>query len=376
MKIIEHYFSDTKNSGNIRARDAEGSDKDELISIIVPVYNIAAYVERCVLSVLNQTYKNIELILVDDGSTDAGAEICDRLAKSDNRIVLIHKKNGGLSDARNAGLRAAGGSLIGFVDGDDYIDGDMYEKMYTALCENHADMAVCRYRQIYKDHTTDESVDRVVVFEGQEALRYYIEERDEYNIQNSAWNKLYRREVIEGLTFPVGKWYEDIMYTTKAISRAGSCVYLDTACYNYIIDREGSIMNLHDTSRIFTDLIPAYREKSAFLKSIGRQDLADVHDYFINKRLLIFYNEFQKSKMPDRKETINKIADVINENGHRTQAEIDRIYGCSVATHNEKVKLELFLRSRKLYRIVMFINDSFILPVKIMTVRLIKRFNR
>ena len=175
--------------------------QSELISVIVSIYNIEKYVERGVNSIINQTYKNLEIILVDDGSTDSSAGICDKLAKRDDRIVVIHKENGGPADARNAGMAVAKGSLIGFVDGDDWIDEDMYEKMYSAILEQDADMAVCRYRQVYKDFTQDDSVDRVILFEGQETLQYYVEEREEYNIQNAAWNKLFRRELLKGINY-------------------------------------------------------------------------------------------------------------------------------------------------------------------------------
>ena len=250
--------------------------QSELISVIIPAYNIAPYLERGVVSVLNQTYRNLEVILVDDGSTDKSGQICDRLAEKDDRIIVIHKKNGGLADARNVGMEAAKGSFIGFVDGDDWIDTDMYERMLGAALAQQADMAVCRYRRIYGKQVEDASVDRVVVFEGQEALQYYVEEREEYDIQNAAWNKLYRRELLDKLRFPGGKWYEDIVFSAKALSGAARCVYLDSACYNYIIDREGSIMNVKINSRTFTDQIPAYWERSSFLRELGRRDLADI----------------------------------------------------------------------------------------------------
>ncbi|MDE5597488.1 MAG: glycosyltransferase, partial [Lachnospiraceae bacterium] len=233
MKVMEHYVLDK----------IPKEQQTELISVIVTAYNIEAYLERSVHSICQQTYRNLEIILVDDGSTDKSGELCDRMAKEDERIRVIHKKNGGPAEARNEGMGIAAGTLIGFVDGDDYIDTDMYEKMLYAMLKEEADIAICRYRRVYHDGMRDDSIDRVILWEGQEALQYYIEERDEYDIQNAAWNKLYRRRVLDNLRFPVGKWYEDIMFATKALSNADRCVYLDSACYNYIIDREGSIMN-------------------------------------------------------------------------------------------------------------------------------------
>ncbi|MDD6811841.1 MAG: glycosyltransferase [Lachnospiraceae bacterium] len=350
MKILEKY----------RPEPIPVEQQDALISVIVAVYNIEAYVERGVNSILQQTYRNLEVILVDDGSADTSGAICDHLAENDSRVTVIHKENGGPADARNAGIAIAKGAYIGFVDGDDWIDTDMYEKMFGALSEQQADIAICRYRQVHKDYTEDKSVDRAIVFEGQEALQYYVEERKEYDIQNAAWNKLYRREILQNVSFPAGKWYEDIMFATAALSRAHRCVYLDTACYNYIIDREGSIMNTQINPRTFTDQIPAYREKTRFLQALGRQDLADIHDYFFYKRLLLFYNQLKKSKLPERKKYLREIAQIIDEN----KGNYDRVYHCSVANPNEKKKMDLFLKSPKLYWGVMVLNEAVILPLK------------
>lgn len=350
MKVLENY----------RPAGIPADKQEALISVIVAAYNIEDYIERGVTSILKQTYRNLEIILVDDGSTDRSGSICDKMAQNDKRVITIHKENGGPADARNAGIAVAKGSYIGFVDGDDWIDEDMYEKMLAALSEQQADIAICRYRQVHKDFTEDQSVNRVIVFEGQEALQYYVEERKEYDIQNAAWNKLYRREILENVSFPAGKWYEDIMFATAALSRASRCVYLDTACYNYIIDREGSIMNTQINPRTFTDQIPAYREKTRFLQELGRQDLADVHDYFFYKRLLLFYNQLKRSKLTDKKKYLQEIREIIYEN----KGNYDRVYQCSIANPNEKKKMDLFLKSPKLYWGVMVLNEAVILPLK------------
>lgn len=355
MKVLEPY----------KPVKIPEKEQKNMISLIVAVYNIEEYVKRCVISILEQSYRNLEIILVDDGSTDSSGQICDGFARKDRRIRVLHKPNGGLADARNAGLAIAKGSYIGFVDGDDWIDKEMYEKMLGAMLEQHADMAVCRYRRIYKDRTEDASTDKVILLEDGETLQVYVEERKEYDIQNAAWNKLYRKEVLKNLSFPTGKWYEDIVFTTKAISRAKSCVYLDTACYNYIIDREGSIMNTQINSRTFTDQIPAYREKTEFLQSLGRQDLADTHDYFFYKRLLLFYDQLYHDKGLDRKKFISDIISIIHENVDHDREHYERVYRCSVANPNEKRKMDLFLKSPWLYRVVMAVNKAVILPLKL-----------
>lgn len=358
MRVLEHY-----QPAAIRAED-----QTVCISVIVAAYNIEDYIERGIRSICKQTYRNLEIIVVDDGSTDTTGALCDRLAAEDERIQVIHKDNGGPAEARNAGIARSKGSLIGFVDGDDWIDPDMYEKLYSALLEQKADIAICRYRQVHKTHTEDNSVDRAVLFEGQEALQYYVEEREEYAIQNAAWNKLYRREILANVSFPVGKWYEDIMFATVALSHAGRCIYLDTACYNYIIDREGSIMNTQINPRTFTDQIPAYVEKTKFLQNLGRQDLADVHDYFFYKRLLLFYNQLKERDIPGQERYLQEITDIIYCN----REHVNQVFACPAADSGDRKKAELFLKSPARYWNKIRWEKHVVIPLKVMVKSVLK----
>ena len=357
MKILEHYHPPQIGMRN----------QTDLISVIVAAYNIADYIERGINSIRSQTYQNLEIIVVDDGSTDGTGDICDNLALKDARVRVIHKENSGPAQARNVGIAQAKGSYIGFVDGDDWIDPDMYEKMLGALREQNADIAICRYRQVHKTHTEDQSVDRAIVFEGQEALQYYVQETEEYAIQNAAWNKLYKKEILIGITFPAGKWYEDIMFATMALARASRCIYLDTACYNYIIDREGSIMNTQINPRTFTDQIPAYYEKTKFLKELGRQDLADVHDYFFYKRLLLFYDQLQKTDIPDKDKYLEQIEQIIRDN----KEHYARAYTCPVADRRDYDKMKLFLKSPARYVCRMQLEERVVIPFKVKVKRIL-----
>lgn len=359
MKILEHY----------RPAKIREEEQTDLISVIVTAYNIADYIERGVRSICAQTYRNLEVIVVDDGSTDDTGSLCDQLAQEDTRVRVIHKANGGPAGARNAGTAVAGGRYIGFVDGDDWIDPDMYERMLGALKEQRADIAICRYRQVHKDYTVDESRDRAVLFEGQEALQYYVQETKEYAIQNAAWNKLYKKEILDGLAFPEGKWYEDIMFATMALSRAECCIYLDTACYNYIIDREGSIMNTQINPRTFTDQIPAYYEKTAFLKQLGRQDLADIHDYFFYKRLLLFYYQLEESDRKDKDSCLARITQIIRDNSMR----YDSAFRCAVADPRDYKKMKLFLKSPARYSRRIRLEEQVIIPLKARVKRLLQK---
>lgn len=355
MKILEQYHPSILYE----------KEQAQLISVIVAAYNIEAYVERGVRSICAQTYQNLEIILVDDGSADETGHICDKLAAEDKRIRVIHKPNGGLSDARNAGMAQSTGAYIGFMDGDDWIDPDMYERMFSALLGQQADAAVCRYRQVYKDHTEDGSVDRAVLFEGQEALQCYVEEREEYAIQNAAWNKLYRREILDGLSFPVGKWYEDILFTTSALARAKRCIYLDTAHYNYIIDREGSIMNTQINPRTFTDQVPAYYEKTKFLESLGRQDLARIHDYFFYKRLLLFYAQLSNRSAQQAKETyLTQIEDILRRDEPRVREAFGEAFGDAIVDVRDRKKLILFYKSTARYCRRVQWEDNVWIPLK------------
>lgn len=333
----------------------------ELISVVVAVYNIEAYVERCVRSIMGQSYASLEILLVDDGATDDSGRICDRLAEEDKRIRVIHKENGGLSDARNAGIREARGACIAFVDGDDWIEPDMYENMYGAMKEFDAPLAVCRYRQICPDRTLDGSTKRAVILEGSEALEEFLAENDEIPIRNAAWNKLYRTELMGELRFPTGKLYEDIVYTTRLVHRAGRCVYLDRAEYNYVLDREGSIMKKGLGERIFTDQIPAYQEKEAFLREIGRDDLADQHRYFYYKRLLQYYNTCMRSRDPLQRAYCARIRGLISTDPQ----ELERIYACRSASENDRRKMRMFQRSPFLYRLMTELNENLVLPLKL-----------
>lgn len=349
MQVIQDY----------RPKPIPAQRQTEVISVAVAVYNSDAYLERAVESILNQTYRNLEVILVDDGSTDRCPEICDRYARQDPRVRVIHKKNGGLFSSRNEGIRQATGTYLAFVDGDDWLEPDMYEKMLSALEECRADLAVCQYRRIYQDGTVDRSTGRLVVLEGQEILEKYLEEEEELPIQNAAWNKLYRRSMLGDLTFPP-RWYEDMLYTIQLLNLPQRSVFLDQACYNYVCDRSTSIMNKGINPRIFTDLIPNLYDRSAYLRGIGRDDLALLQDYSLYKRLMLFYTQVVRSRDPEKKAHLEDLTKRLREGKER----YPEIFSIPQANPNEYRKLKLFLASPALYRAAMAVNDRFVLPAR------------
>lgn len=349
MKIIENY----------RPKPIPAEEQTETISVAVAVYNSDAYLERSIRSILDQTYRNLEVILVDDGSTDNCPAICDEFARQDVRVRVIHKKNGGLFTTRNAGMEAATGTYLAFVDGDDWLDPNMYEEMLSCLKEQDADLAVCRYKWVYQDGTVDISTGKAAVMEGQEMLAKYLEEDEAFQIQNAAWNKLYKRSILGDLRFPA-RWYEDMLYTIQLLNRTARSVYMDTGYYNYICDRSTSIMNRGINNRIFTDLIPNLYDRSVYLRSIGREDLALLQDYYLYKRLLLFYTKVVRSSDPQKKAHKAYLAQKIREGRESYPA----IYGIPLANPNEYRKMKLFLASPRLYSAAMRLNDSFLIPVK------------
>jgi len=345
------------------------TDKQTIkISVCVAVYNSEAYLERSIMSILRQTYTNLEIILVDDGSTDSCGRICDKFAELDNRIIVIHKKNGRLYTTRNAGIEAATGEYICFLDGDDYIDPCMYENMLSAILAENADMAICRYRQIFDDETIDKSTDAVIIYEGTEVLEQYLKEDESVLIQNAAWNKLYKKSLIKELRFPA-RWYEDMLYTPQLLTMSKRTVYIDEAYHNYICDRSDSIMNKGVNNRIFSDLIPNLFDRSAFLEAIGKHNLALISDYFLYKKLLLFVTMVNRSNDPDKKKHLKYLDSCIKQCGSRAK----EIFSIDIANPNELKKLKIYLASPALYRSTMKINDVAVIPAKQKIIKLINK---
>lgn len=331
-----------------------------LITVAITIYNIKDYLQRSIDSVRYQTYQNLEILLVDDGSTDGSAELCDAYEKRDKRIRVIHKKNGGPSEARNIAIEQARGEYIAFVDGDDWIDKDMYANMYLALKKGNADLAVCAYKQVSVKHIQDPSNDTILYFDKDEALESFIKEEEEVRIQNAAWNKLFKKELLKELRFPVGKLYEEIVFTTRLLHEADRVVYLNQGYYNYVVDRVGSIMNAGVNSRIFTDQIPLYYEKRKYLQSIGREDFVNIHNFFFYKRLLLHYMELMKNK-PDNYEAFCKqIKQIV-----KTEKEyIPAAYTTEISSKNDALKMKIFQTSSKGYYYFTELNEKYIIPQK------------
>lgn len=192
---------------------------NDLISVIIPIYGVEKYLSQCIETVISQTYKNIEIVLVDDGSKDRCPKICDEYANKDDRVIVIHKKNGGLSDARNAGIKVAKGKYITFIDSDDYIAFNYIEYLYELIIKNNADMSVCQRNDVnengieigakkkYKDYLIENTF----------MAMSFLFTKDE--LDTVAWGKLYKTSMFNDVEYPYGKYHEDVFTTYRLIAK-------------------------------------------------------------------------------------------------------------------------------------------------------------
>lgn len=230
----------------------------ELISVIIPIYNVEKYLSRCVDSIINQTYANLEIILVDDGSPDNCPQICDDYAKRDTRIKVIHKINGGLSDARNAGVEIATGDLISFVDSDDWIDKKTYELIVNKMEETDCNIGAFGYVKTSQDNERAVYSDSFTILDAEQAIGATIEN---VSVGTVVWNKVYRRRVLDDLKFRVGKYNEDEFFTFYALDKAERIVYLHSKLYFYF-QRPNSIMGCYSLKRL--DMLDGVYERMIF----------------------------------------------------------------------------------------------------------------
>jgi len=277
-------------------------ENKEVISVIVPVYKVEPWLDRCVESIVKQTYQNLEIILVDDGSPDNCPAMCDAWAEKDSRIKVIHKENGGLSSARNAGMAAATGTYIGFVDSDDWIHPDFLTAMYWGIRENKAQIAACGVCLIHpgeKEPKAD-STSALGVFSAEEALATVL--RGE-TFRAVAWNKLYEKTLLKEEFFPVGKYHEDEFFTYRILAKAERLVYVNAPLYFYF-QRPGSIMRSASIRHL--DALDAYLERLEFLKErYPALYVRDLGTCCIS--CAAFYREGLRMKTEDRGEYLKRV---------------------------------------------------------------------
>ena len=237
-----------------------------LISIIVPVYNVEDYLTECVHSILSQTYQNIEVILVDDGSPDRCPELCDKLAQKYDKISVVHQKNAGLSAARNAGIRVARGELIGFVDSDDTIHTNMYEKLADMLVKENADLAICDFQLIdpQGNFIEDYSPIKSEMLSAEEAYTRILGDEGYWHYV-TAVNKLYKKSIFDELSFEEGKLHEDEYAIHHVLSKCNRIVTIPDKLY-YYLKRDNSITTSTVTGKNL-DVVCALHDRYLFFKS-------------------------------------------------------------------------------------------------------------
>lgn len=249
----------------------------DLISVIVPVYNVKNYLKKCVDSILSQTYSVLQVILVDDGSTDGSGELCDLLAKCDKRIQVVHKSNGGLSDARNAGIEIAEGKYFSFIDSDDYIEPDMVESLYKLAKSTDCQITISNMKRFFSDggiETFYEPVNQISVYEA--------DERFETLKQPSVCNKLFLAELFNDIQFPKGKFYEDTFVYHELLYRAERVGLTGKVGYWYLSRKESITGKERYTIRYF-DFLEAVSKRMHFLneKNVKKYGIEACLSYYL-----------------------------------------------------------------------------------------------
>lgn len=236
---------------------------NEKISIIIPIYNVEKYLKQCIESILNQTYKNFEMILIDDGTKDNSGIICDEYAKKDSRIKVIHQKNMGLSGARNTGLKIATGDYISFIDSDDFIDNKMFEVMLLALKKSDTDIVECGtiFCNEVGEYIRENTINKTKIYNSKEQIKELLISG---SITTTSWGKLFKKELFKNFEFPLGKYHEDTFTTYKLLHFSQKTVVLNKGFYHYR-QVNGSIMNSSFNLK-HLDSIEAILERSKFIE--------------------------------------------------------------------------------------------------------------
>ena len=318
---------------------------DEKISVIVPVYNVEQYLERCVDSIINQTYKNLEIILVNDGSTDNSGQLCDELAKKDDRIRVIHKKNGGLSDARNKGEESSTGDYIIFIDSDDYIHIDMINSLYIQIKSVGADVSVCGVMNVYSNSETPQCSNTQLVFscDREGFLKEYLVGE---KIPGGIWNKLIKKSISENIKFPFGLIYEDAYYQYELLKHCEKYV-VNTLPYYYYFHRENSITTRPYSSKdlVYVEIYRRYyelvKEQYPTLEEEAFFRVAYAYFFILDKMLL--QDDYKKI------EEYNEIVGFLKKNAFKISR--NRIFRIG-----RRIAALTLLINIKLYRILLFKN--------------------
>lgn len=281
-----------------------------IISIIVPVYNVERYIEKCVESIISQTFRNIEIIIVDDGATDRSGVIADQLATRDQRIRVIHKQNGGLSSARNEGVVYAKGKFLMFIDSDDYIASNMCEVLYKHAIDNSCDLVECGVIKVYVNHNRIEvPCAHKTVMTGRDATIAYLDRSK--NIQSCVVLSLYNKEIFTDIRFEDGRLHEDGWFKYKALYNSKRVCLIPDALYYYVQEREGSIMTVNLKEKNVRDVFDAFYERWKYFERRQDSELAELSKVVYLNNLLSYH--YSIGAMMKDKEVVKKLRKEIRD---------------------------------------------------------------
>ena len=309
-----------------------------MISIVVPVYNIEDFLRPCLDSVVGQTYKALDIILVDDGSTDKSGDICDEYATKDSRIRVFHTTNGGVSSARNFGIEQAvafGSEYIGFVDSDDWAEPDMFEHLLTLLESNNADVSSCSYYREFDDRQ-DLRILEDKIYRGDESASAVVDG----GITDALWDKLWKTDIIGSFRFPTGRVYEDYAMVLKILESAKTIAVSSQPKYHYLC-RPNSILQSHDVGKM-VDLWVASKERYLYLSDRVKDKTRDKLIYdcgYSASRLWSWaweYRDEVKSKYAEQFSECSKFTKELFAGGKARKYGIQVRLGVLLAKHNNK----------------------------------------
>lgn len=296
---------------------------NNLISIIIPIYNVEKYIRKCIDSVINQTYKNLEIILVDDGSTDNSGNICEEYKKKDSRIKVIHKKNGGVSSAKNAGIEESTGNFIAFIDGDDSVAVDYCEILYRNIVDTDSDFSMVSYKVVKDDGTiiTDAAKDNdmteneVIIYENEDIITEILKQK---TLKNFVC-KMYKKGIVHN--FPIGVTYEDIVYTYEIGKKSIRAVYINNSCYNYL-KRNDSLTAVYSEKNMLdfnNAILSRYQMVSENHPNLMRYN---VHSFLASTIALSSQNILSNRKYASVDEKVIKLINIIIEYTKENEQEL------------------------------------------------------
>ena len=314
------------------------------ISIIVPVYNLEHLLPKCIDSILTQTFTNFELILVDDGSTDNSGNLCDEYAKLDSRIKVIHKKNGGIASARNAGLDVAEGKYIGFVDNDDYINQHMFEKLYKNAIIHSSDIVVCDYLKVDEKQYTDikkfDEDYKIKQYDNIDALNQLY--TPEHLTFICPWNKLYKSSLFREIRYEIGNIHDDESVVHKILYASYKITYIQTGLYYYVQRKKSQMNSPFNLNRL--RFIYTLYDRMIFFQN---NKLLDLHQKAIKHYMDSFFVYYYMAKI--NLKDVNKDLQQLKRTFHNS---LYNILKHKELSRNQKLGCVIFCISPKLFELI------------------------